>query len=73
LTGRQALRAILRPPIVTRSLIVALVVGSVLNLINQGDAIVSGGPVQLGKLLLTFTVPFMVSSYGSWSALRSVG
>ena len=73
MTSQQALRAILRPPIVTRSLIVALVVGAVLNLINQGDAIVSGAPVQLGKLMLTFTVPFMVSSYGSWSALRSAG
>ena len=53
-----------------RSLIVALVVGSVLNAINQGDALLGAGEVVLWKLLLTFVVPFAVASYGSYAALR---
>ena len=36
---RNAFRAIMRPPILRRSIIVALIVGAALNLINQGDAL----------------------------------
>jgi len=36
MTGSGALRWVMRRPIVTRSLLVALVVGTVLNAINQG-------------------------------------
>ena len=71
MTSRQALRATMRPPIVTRSLIVALVVGTLLNAINQGDTLLAGGPVSAVKLGLTYVVPFLVASFGAWSALRS--
>src|SRR5208283_3990911 len=37
-----------------RSLVVALVVGTILNLINQGDALVAGARLNLTKLILTF-------------------
>ena len=50
-----------------RSLIVAAVVGSVLNLINQGDALLAGAPVNLVKLLLTYVVPYCVATYGAVS------
>jgi len=40
-----------------RSLGVALIVGTVLNLINQGDALLGSVPIHLPKLLLTFAVP----------------
>ncbi len=50
-----------------RSLIVALVVGAVLNLINQGDALIAGGPIDWTKVLLTFAVPYCVSTYGAVS------
>jgi hypothetical protein len=40
-----------------RSLYVALVVGTVLNLINQGDAILGAGSVNWLKLALTYFVP----------------
>ena len=50
-----------------RSLVVALIVGTVLNLINQGDAMLSGMPIDLAKLLLTYLVPFCVSTYGAVS------
>jgi len=71
MTGPEALRTILRPPIVTRSVIVAILVGSILNLINQGDALLAGGPINGIKIALTFVVPFLVASFGSWSALKS--
>ena len=65
------LRCVLRPPILSRSLWVAVLVGSVLNLINQGDRLAAGSPLDWGKLGLTYVVPFLVASYGAWSALSS--
>lgn len=46
----------------------AIVVGSALNLINQGDAIFSGGAVNYMKLALTYAVPFFVSAHGALTA-----
>ncbi len=48
-----------------RSFIVALIVGTILNLINQGDALVTGLPVDITKLLLTYLFPYSVSTYGA--------
>ena len=50
-----------------RSLWVALVVGTILNLINQGDALVAGRPLDLFKLALTYLVPYFVCTYGAVS------
>jgi hypothetical protein len=50
-----------------RSLGVALVVGTVLNLINQGDTLISGQRPDLAKLALTYIVPYVVSTYGAVS------
>ena len=54
-----------------RSLYVALIVGTVLNLINQGPEILSGHWPIWWKLILTYFVPFAVASYGSYAAFRS--
>ena len=51
-----------------RALAVAIVVGTVLNLINQRDALLSGGEVDVGKALLTYLVPFLVSTHGAVAA-----
>lgn len=51
-----------------RAVIVALIVGSALNLINQGDAIFGGGAVDYLKLALTYAVPFFVSCHGALTA-----
>lgn len=59
-------------PYARRALIVAAVVGTLLNAINQGDAFLTGGKVDWLKLGLTYCVPFLVATYGAWSALRSV-
>ena len=50
-----------------RSLWVALVVGTILNLINQGDALVRGRHLDLTKLALTYVVPYFVCTYGAVS------
>jgi hypothetical protein len=51
-----------------RALIVAAVIGSILNAINQGDALLlHPASVNLTKLILTFIVPYLVSTYGAVS------
>jgi hypothetical protein len=69
---REALRRTFSGRSIKRSLLVALAVGTVLNFINQGPEILSGNLPVLWKLLLTYAVPFLVASYGSYAAFRSV-
>ena len=54
-----------------RSLAVAIVVGTILNAINQGPELIGGHPLIIWKLALTYFVPFAVASYGCYSAFRS--
>jgi hypothetical protein len=51
-----------------RSLVVALVVGTILTLINQGDALLAGGAVDWVKIALTYCVPYAVCTYGAVAA-----
>jgi hypothetical protein len=62
--GRAALR---------RSLLIALVVGSTIILLNQGDVLLAGAasPLVLVKVLVTPCVPFCVSLYGAYAAYWS--
>jgi len=53
--------------VLRRSFVVALIVGTILNLINQGDALFTGENVSLTKLLLTYVVPYVVATYGAVS------
>ena len=62
----------LRGAYLRRSFGVALVVGTGLNVINQGDAFFGDAPVVWTKLLLTYCVPFCVATYGTYSALRGI-
>jgi hypothetical protein len=48
-----------------RSLKVAVVVGTALNLINQGDALFGEAEINWAKLALTFAMPYAVSTYGA--------
>jgi len=50
-----------------RSALVAIVVGTILNLINQGDALFRGEHIDLLKLALTYVVPYCVATYGAVS------
>jgi hypothetical protein len=51
-----------------RSFYVALVVGTVLNLINQGDAMLGAGSIDWLKIALTYCVPYLVCTYGAVTA-----
>lgn len=65
--GSEVLRYCTSNGVPQRSLIVALVVGSILNAINQGDTIVRGGHIHIAKMVLTFAVPYCVATYGAVS------
>jgi hypothetical protein len=54
-----------------RSIVVALVVGTILNLINQWDFYFGAAPPDLWRMLLTYCVPFCVATYGAYSAFQS--
>jgi hypothetical protein len=69
----SALRRALSWPIARRSLLTMLIVGSILNLINQGDALAGAGAIQWWRLLLTFCVPFCVATFGAGSAYCAAG
>jgi hypothetical protein len=50
-----------------RSFAVAALVGTLLNLINQGDALLVGESLDWLKIVLTFLVPYCVATYGAVS------
>jgi len=50
-----------------RSFWVAVAVGTILNLINQGDRLLAGQPLDIAKLVLTYLVPYFVATYGAVS------
>jgi hypothetical protein len=50
-----------------RSFHLALVVGTVLNLINQGDVLLGAASINWLKLILTYCVPYAVCTYGAVS------
>ena len=56
-----------------RSLIVAIIVGTILNLINQSDGMLGRAPIDWTRLVLTYMVPYCVSTYGAVSALVARG
>jgi len=61
-----------RPSVIKRASKVAVVVGIVLATINHGDKIMQGllSATDLLKILLTFFVPFCVSTFSSVLAIR---
>ena len=59
------LQTALQPHIVRNAVKIALVVGSVLNLINQGEALWRGSGISWPHVLLNFLVPYCVASYSA--------
>ena len=58
--------------IVVTALKVALVVGSILNAINQGQHLFDGTPISWPHVGLNYIVPFCVSTYSATrAAMRS--
>jgi hypothetical protein len=68
-----ALRLAFDAGVVRRALAFAVVVGSVLILINHGDAILAGdvGPGRWLKMGLTVLVPYLVSTLSSVMAMHA--
>jgi len=62
-------------PVCGRAIIVALIVGTILMVINQADVIVGGHLTTLvvAKIGLTYLVPFSVSTYSALAANRLGG
>ncbi|MFK7730139.1 MAG: nitrate/nitrite transporter NrtS [Pseudomonadales bacterium] len=60
-----------RPDIVRRSVRVALLVGTILALINHGDRLVAGNLdlAAATKIILTYLVPYSVAT---WAAVQTV-
>ncbi len=56
---------------VRRSLIMALVVGPILTVINQGDSLVSEVPFNVWKAALTFVVPYVVATVSAVATQQS--
>jgi len=62
--------SLIDPPLVRRSARVAIVVGSILVALNQGDQLLAGTfafATTWWKIPLTYLVPFCVSTYGALS------
>ena len=61
------------PPILKRSLRVAVIVGTVLTLLNQGDLLITGQIhySHMWKIPLTYCVPFAVATYGALASSRN--
>lgn len=67
------LRVAARRDVMRRSLRVSLLVGTILIVINQGDRLLNGElSLEIAlKMLLTYLVPYGVSTYASVSSILS--
>lgn len=67
---REIVETAFSTKIVKRSLKVSAIVGTILMVINHGDAIISGAinADRLAKIILTYCVPYLVSTYSAVSA-----
>ncbi len=52
-----------RPPVLFTALRVSALVGTILNAIKQGPALLAGTPPDWWKLALNYAVPFLVAGY----------
>ena len=63
----------LQKDVVVRGAKVAAAVGTLLVAINYADVILAGDlrPLMVGKILLTYCVPYCVSTFASVEAVRT--
>ena len=68
---RDYLQIITRRDVVRRSARVALLVGTILVLINHGDGLIAGQATatDIVKIAMTYCVPYCVSTYASVLAI----
>jgi hypothetical protein len=70
---KQACLCALSDGVPGRSLYVAPIVGTILNLINQGDAFLGHVSIDWLKIILTYSVPYGVCTYGAVYAQLRLG
>ncbi len=58
----ELIRLACRPRTLRTSASISLIVGTILNAINQGDRLLAGSDLDWGRILLNFLVPFCVAS-----------
>ena len=70
---RDALEICLQPEHLRRTLTIALVVGTILTVINQADVILRGeaSAATVVKTVLNYLVPFVVSNLGLLAGKRT--
>lgn len=51
--------------IVTNACRIAIVVGTVLNIINQSEAILAGHGIAWGHVVMNYIVPYCVATYSA--------
>lgn len=61
----ETLSTALSRPIIVNSIRIALVVGTLLNLINQGEALLTWSGISWLHVGLNYMVPYCVASYSA--------
>ena len=71
-TWREALAVVVQPQLLRRTLSIAVVVGTVLSLVNQGHLLARGDAdgATWGRVAANYAIPFLVSNVGALSATR---
>lgn len=59
------IEAVRRPEVIRNALRVSAVVGTILNLINQGDRLPDLSAISWPHVLLNYLVPYVVASYSA--------
>ncbi|MEO0412412.1 MAG: nitrate/nitrite transporter NrtS [Pseudomonadota bacterium] len=65
--------ALLAPVTMKRAAKVSVIVGTILVFINQGDVIAAGMLPPIWKMVLTYMVPYSVSSYSTAAFMAELG
>jgi hypothetical protein len=73
LLSRRALHIATSAPVVGLALRMSALIGTLLNVINQGDALLGDARLVPGKLLLTYLVPYCVATYSATSVSLRLG
>lgn len=71
---KDTLKLYFYPPVMLTAVKVAVVVGTILALINHGDALLFAElkHSDMFKIALSYLVPYLVSSYSSVKTLQSM-
>ena len=70
---RALLQTAVSKPVAGAALRVALVVGTVLNLINQGPSFLAGDGLSWMHVILNYLVPYCVATYSGASTMIRQG